>query len=406
LKGLDLVAGELARVMGGVTAGLQTVLGARTTQGLMGMSGASINLMSSGIEAMLSADPTGISRAAAGAAAFAVGAGGQIITNELAATGSVAGLTGADGSTLTKKEGSGENDKPGAFDSLSKGFTLGGSTKMEVGQPLEGKMSVSGYKFHEKESDGKKHTGIDYSATHETKVYAVADGEISDFKVGMRDSQVKNGKAVYTAGQGNGNFVCIDHGVGKNKLRIYSYYKHLSSVEAKFQKKGAPVKKGDFLGYAGSTGDSTGTHLHYQVNEGGTEVDPSKLSSLLGNSKGTSYSLDSAQMSQATALTSAIQSLYSGDYAGALGSLGSLLGISDLASKYGISGSSSTPANKYANAGNTATGSGGASGSVTNNVGGITVNIKDATPESAKKFAEYVQEYLNNQTLTSNLGSL
>jgi hypothetical protein len=111
-------------------------------------------------------------------------------------------------------------------------------------------------------------------------------------------------------------------------------------------------------------------------------------------------------MSQATALTSAIQSLYSGDYAGALGSLGSLLGISDLASKYGISGSSSTPANKYANAGNTATGSGGASGSVTNNVGGITVNIKDATPESAKKFAEYVQEYLNNQTLTSNLGSL
>jgi murein DD-endopeptidase MepM/ murein hydrolase activator NlpD len=391
--------------MGGVTAGLQTVLGARTTQGLMGMSGASINLMSSGIEAMELVDPTGISRAAAGAAAFAVGAGGQIITNELAATGAVAGVTGADGSTLTKK-GSGENDKPGAFDPLSKGFTLGGNTKMEVGQPLEGKMSVSGYKFHEKEPDGKKHSGIDYSATSNTKVYAVADGEISEFHVGMRDSQVKNGKAVYAAGQGNGNYVCIDHGVGKNKLRIYSYYKHLSTVEAKFQKIGAPVKKGDFLGYAGSTGDSTGTHLHYQVNEGGTEVDPSKLSSLLGNSKGTSYKLDSTQMSQATALTSAIQSLYSGDYAGALGNLGSLLGISDLASKYGVSSSSSTPANKYANAGNTATSSGGVGGSVTNNVGGITVNIKDATPESAKKFAEYVQEYLNNQTLTSNLGSL
>jgi hypothetical protein len=83
--------------------------------------------------------------------------------------------------------------------------------------------------------------------------------------------------------------------------------------------------------------------------------------------------------------------------------------IGDLTAKYGVSSGSSSPANKYANAGDTGSSgssTSGSSGNVTNNVGGITVNIQDATPESARKFAEYVQEYLNNQTLTSNLGSL
>jgi hypothetical protein len=103
----------------------------------------------------------------------------------------------------------------------------------------------------------------------------------------------------------------------------------------------------------------------------------------------------------------AVMGAYAGDPS-AIQALMNATGVSATMSKYGVSGSSTSPANQYANAGDTGATSGGNAGggnNVTNNVGGITVNIKDASPESAQKFAQIVQDYLNNQTLTSNLGS-
>ena len=390
LIGLDKVAGGLANVIGAVTAGLQTALGARTTQGLMTMANSSLNLISSGLEAVMSADPTGVSRAAAGGAAISTGTVGLQVSGAVAAGGTVLGL-------IDKAGGGGDTSSTNPLAELNgTSFNLGGDEKVSIGQPIEGKLEISGKKFGEKvtfgQQKGKPHSGIDYAATTNTKVYAVADGKVHDLIKDSRGSKT-----------GNGNFVQLDHGIGKNKLTLYTLYKHLSKVNPALTKD-MEVKKGTWLGNAGSTGDSDGVHLHYQVKEGNTDVDPKTLGAKLGNKKSTKVTM--AISDSATSQLNALTSLYGGDLS-ALNSL-SAGTIGDLTSKYGISTSSSSPANKYANAGDTGSsgGTGGSGGNVTNNVGGITVNIQDSTPESARKFAEYVQEYLNNQTLTSNLGSL
>ena len=388
LVGLSKVAGGLAGVIGGVTAGLQTALGARTTQGLMTMANSSLNLISSGMEAVMSADPTGLSRAAAGGAAVTTGTVGLQVTGAIGAGGTLLGLA-------EKGLGGGGDTSNPLAELNGTSFNLGGNEKVSIGQPIEGKLQVTkgfGEKVTFGEKKGDPHSGIDYAATTSTKVYAVADGKVSAIASGQGDSKT-----------GNGNYVKLDHGIGKNNLRIHSWYKHLSKVNPDL-KVDKEIKKGTWLGNAGSTGDSSGVHLHYQVTEGNTDVDPKTIGAKLGNKKETKVTM--AISDAATSQLNALTSLYGGD----LGALNSLSAgtIGDLTSKYGISSSSSSPANKYANAGDTGLsgGNGGSGGNVTNNVGGITVNIKDSTPESAKKFAEYVQEYLNNQSLTSNLGSL
>jgi murein DD-endopeptidase MepM/ murein hydrolase activator NlpD len=387
LKGLDVVAAGLAKTIGAVTSGLQIALGARTTQGLMTMANSSLNLISSGMEAVMSADPTGMSRAAAGGAAILTGQIGLGTTGLMTAAGAVTGVVQGGGDT--------SNTNPLAeLNNMS--FSLGGDEKVSIGQPIEGKLEVT-KGFNETvtfgQQKGQPHSGIDYAATTSTKVYAVADGKVNNLVKDNRGSKT-----------GNGNFVELDHGIGKNKLTLYSLYKHLSKVNPAL-KKDMEVKKGTWLGNAGSTGDSSGVHVHYQVKEGNTDVDPKLLGAKLGNKKSTKVTMSISDAT--TSQMNAVMRLLGGDLS-ALSSLSSGT-IGDLTAKYGVSSGSSSPANKYANAGDTGSSgssTSGSSGNVTNNVGGITVNIQDATPESARKFAEYVQEYLNNQTLTSNLGSL
>lgn len=87
----------------------------------------------------------------------------------------------------------------------------------------------------------KFHPGLDFSAPEGTPVYATADGVV----------EVSERRGVY------GNLVEIDHG--------YNYmtrFAHLSEMEVS---KGDKVRRGDLLGYVGSTGTSTGSHLHYEV---------------------------------------------------------------------------------------------------------------------------------------------
>ena len=96
----------------------------------------------------------------------------------------------------------------------------------------------------------RQHNGVDLAAAHGTPVYATADGRI--------------GRAQWFGSYGN--YVQIEHG-GELQTR----YAHLSSytVEA-----GEMVRKGDLIGYIGSTGRSTGPHLHYEVRVDGEPVDP------------------------------------------------------------------------------------------------------------------------------------
>lgn len=98
----------------------------------------------------------------------------------------------------------------------------------------------------------RNHTGVDFSATTGTPVKAAADG------------------VVFVAGErgGYGNTVIVDHG---NTLA--TLYAHLSRVAVA---EGAKVARGQVIGYAGSTGYSTGPHLHFEVRVNGNPVDPLK----------------------------------------------------------------------------------------------------------------------------------
>lgn len=96
----------------------------------------------------------------------------------------------------------------------------------------------------------KMHEGLDLGATYGTEIVAPADGVVT----------FAGRKA------GFGLFVQIDHGYG-----IETIYAHSQKI---LTKTGRKVKRGDLLAKVGSTGSSTGPHLHYEVRVNGTAVDP------------------------------------------------------------------------------------------------------------------------------------
>ena len=96
----------------------------------------------------------------------------------------------------------------------------------------------------------KRHTGVDIGAAYGTPIFAA------------------NGGRVTLAGwnSGYGNCVIIDHGGGKATL-----YAHMSSIGVS---NGQKVTKGQTIGRVGSTGNSTGPHIHFEILINGTAVDP------------------------------------------------------------------------------------------------------------------------------------
>jgi murein DD-endopeptidase MepM/ murein hydrolase activator NlpD len=104
------------------------------------------------------------------------------------------------------------------------------------------------------DSTMKMHKGIDITADIGTKVYASATGKI-----------VK----VISSDEGHGNCIVIEHGYG-----FRSRYAHLSAFKVK---EGDEVKRGDLIGLVGSTGRSTGPHLHYEIEKEGEIIDPKKF---------------------------------------------------------------------------------------------------------------------------------
>jgi murein DD-endopeptidase MepM/ murein hydrolase activator NlpD len=97
----------------------------------------------------------------------------------------------------------------------------------------------------------KMHKGLDFSAPTGTKIYATGDGVI---------------KKVKRARWGYGTHVVIDHGYGYTTL-----YGHMSRA---IVRQGQRVKRGQQIGLVGSTGKSTGPHLHYEVAKNGVQVNP------------------------------------------------------------------------------------------------------------------------------------
>ncbi len=95
-----------------------------------------------------------------------------------------------------------------------------------------------------------RHHGLDIDGDYNSPIYAADDGVVT--RAGW--------------GTGYGNMYIVDHGNG-----IVTYYAHLSKLYAKL---GDVVKRGDVLGMMGTTGWSTGTHLHFEVRVNGAQMNP------------------------------------------------------------------------------------------------------------------------------------
>ena len=109
-------------------------------------------------------------------------------------------------------------------------------------------------RYHPILKEWRPHRAVDYTAKKGTPVYSTADGFI---KLARRNG-------------GLGNVVYIKH--GNDHLTVYA---HLSKF-AKGLKTNKKVKKGEVIGYVGSTGNSTGPHLHYEIRYKGERKDPLK----------------------------------------------------------------------------------------------------------------------------------
>jgi murein DD-endopeptidase MepM/ murein hydrolase activator NlpD len=95
------------------------------------------------------------------------------------------------------------------------------------------------------------HTGIDFTAPRGTEIYATGDGKVHEVIMKKR---------------GYGYHVIINHGYGYKTL-----YAHMSKFKVR---KGEKIKRGDVIGYVGSTGTSTAPHLHYEVIKNGEKINP------------------------------------------------------------------------------------------------------------------------------------
>ena len=129
-----------------------------------------------------------------------------------------------------------------------------GVTAIPSAQPIHGSVNfTSGFGVRSDPFRGRAamHGGIDLAGPMGTPIYATADGVVSR-------SEWNNG--------GYGNLVEINHGQG-----IQTRYGHLSRLIAQ---PGQRVRRGDLIGLMGSTGRSTGSHLHYEVRIDGRAVNP------------------------------------------------------------------------------------------------------------------------------------
>ena len=120
--------------------------------------------------------------------------------------------------------------------------------------PVPGRVSSNfGMRRHPILGYRRMHAGMDFKAGHGTPIHAVSDGVVAS-----------SGRA-----GGCGNAVKLNHGNG-----LQTRYCHMSRMAVRA---GQGVRAGQVIGYVGSTGLSTGAHLHYEVYRGGRAINPASV---------------------------------------------------------------------------------------------------------------------------------
>jgi murein DD-endopeptidase MepM/ murein hydrolase activator NlpD len=126
-----------------------------------------------------------------------------------------------------------------------------GQSSGAMGRPSNGRItSTFGMRRHPILGYMRMHSGLDFGAAYGSPIFAVTDGVVA-----------------YAGRKGGyGNFVQLNHGGG-----LATGYGHMSRIAARA---GSRVRRGQIIGYVGSTGLSTGPHLHYELYRGGHPVNP------------------------------------------------------------------------------------------------------------------------------------
>ena len=130
-------------------------------------------------------------------------------------------------------------------------FTAIPSIQPVSNKDLKRTASGWGYRIHPIYKIRKFHYGMDFTAPVGTDIYVTGDGIVRE---------------VTSEHSGYGNMITVDHGYGYKTV-----YGHLSRFNVK---PGQKVKRGEIIGYIGSSGTSTAPHLHYEVHKNGEPVNP------------------------------------------------------------------------------------------------------------------------------------
>lgn len=130
--------------------------------------------------------------------------------------------------------------------------------------PIDGARITSkfGFRRHPVLGYNKLHKGIDFGAPRGTPIYAAGDGVVE--RAGKFSSY--------------GNYIKIRHRAG-----LETAYAHMNGFKSGV-KAGSRVKQGQVIGYVGTTGRSTGPHLHYEILMGGKQVNPASVKLAGGSS--------------------------------------------------------------------------------------------------------------------------
>ena len=136
---------------------------------------------------------------------------------------------------------------------------VGGDGSQAMGMPVHGHLTSGfGERFHPILGYERFHAGVDLGAAAGTPIVAAADGKV-----------VSAGWA-----GGYGRLVAVLHAGG-----IETKYGHMSRIAAY---PGEQVRRGDVIGYVGSSGLSTGPHLHFEVTKNGRPVNPMSVKAIAG----------------------------------------------------------------------------------------------------------------------------
>ena len=136
-----------------------------------------------------------------------------------------------------------DNVAGGGYTGSGSGF----SNPLRIGLTVT---SAYGWRIHPTMGDKRFHTGVDFAAPQGTPIYAIASGTVTS--------------AYYNTA--NGYMVTIAHGNGYGSL-----YGHMTHF---IVSSGQSVSQGQVIGYVGSTGWSTGPHLHFEIHVNGNTVNP------------------------------------------------------------------------------------------------------------------------------------